>query len=272
MDRGGDVRSRRRGAGGVVPGPPAEVPIDAGGRADRHTGGAAQLRRLRLGPGRAEPQPGDHRRRDRTPGVVPDYIILFHVSLEDAAAIAARFGMQESYDPRLGQPLRAGAEAIAACILSRHPLYDAELMTVPSRREPSGIRAWSVVGGRKSWLPAPNAEPWEGTGRVVERAWLTTDGGGHPRARVGGIDAAGIDPRRVPRRGGGFHRSGRDSLPGNWRPRLTFAGPWQAAAGASWDTNNARVGVWASLGSTGGRIPACDDAGGEPATTRPGRM
>jgi hypothetical protein len=205
-------------------------------------------------------------------GVVPDYVILFHVPLEDAAAIAARFGMQESYDPRLGQPLRAGAESIAACILSRHPLYDAELLTPPSRKEPYGIRAWSVVGGRKflvacAWTPT--------LGRTLAESWKVL---GSPPTVAGilVIGSEGSTPLELTRagfaQGWGLPRERSDILPGNWRPRLTFAGPWQAAAGASWDTNNARVGVWASLG--GGAVasrPATMPVT-QPAPARPGRL
>jgi hypothetical protein len=225
-----------------------------------------------LGPGGPNLSPEVIAREIGRQGVVPDYVILFHVSLEDAAAIAARFGMQESYDPRLGQPLRDGAEPIAACILSRHPLYDAELMTVPARKEPYGIRAWSVVGGRKflvacAWTTSPGkalAESWKVLGSPPTVAGILVLGseGSTPLE----LTRAGFAP------GWGLPTERSDNLPGNWRPRLTFSGPWQPMAGASWDTNNSRVGVWASLG--GGAVasrPATMPVT-QPAPTRPEQL
>jgi hypothetical protein len=195
-------------------------------------------------------------------GAVPNYVILFHVSLEDAAAIAAQFGMQESYDPRLGQQLRAnaGGQRIAACILSRHPLYDAEPFTLPSGKEPYGIRAWSVVGGRKflvvcAWTPGLGrelAELWKALGSPPTVAGLLVTGsdGSTPL----GLTRAGFA------QGWGLPTEQSDNLPGNWRPRLTFAGSWQARAGASWVTNNARVGVWSALvGRPVASQPATED-------------
>jgi hypothetical protein len=183
-------------------------------------------------------------------GAVPDYVILFHVSLEDAAAIAAQFGMQGSYDPRLGQKLRptdGDNEQIAACILSRHPLYDAEPLKL-SAKEPYGIRAWSAVGGKKFLVAC--ALTTGGGARAFADSWKAI---GAPPAVAGILvdAAAGLTPTELESagfsKGWGLPADPSSKAPGRWRPRLIVAGPWQAGAGASWDTNITRVGVWSSL-------------------------
>lgn len=180
----------------------------------------------------------------------PDYVILLNAPLEDAAAIAAQFGMQGSYDPRLCQKLRpveGGNEQIAACILSRHPLYDAEPLRL-SANEPYGMRAWSVVGGKKFLVGCVWATP--AGARAFADSWKAI---GAPPAVVGILVDATAESTPTELTSAGFSQgrgppaapSGK--VPGRWRPRLIVAGPWQAGAGASWDTNDARVGVWSSL-------------------------
>jgi hypothetical protein len=205
----------------------------------------------------------------------PDYVILLHAPLEDAAAIAGEFGMQGSYDPRLGQQLRdpeAGSEKVAACILSRHPLYDAEPLTLPPGKEPFGIRAWSVVGGRKFLVACAWATP--GGARALAESWKAL---GAPPAVVGLLmdETAQSTPSELTSagfsRGWGLPAGPSSKVPGAWRPRLACAGPWLAGAGASWETNNTRAGVWSALG--GGAVasrPATMPVP-QPASTRPGR-
>src|SRR5689334_16831332 len=154
-------------------------------------------------------------------GAVPDYVILLHVSLEDAAAIAAQFGMQGSYDPRLGQTLRSpegDSEKIPACILSRHPLYDAEPLTIPPAKEPYGIRTWSVVDGRKFLVGCAWATP--GGARRLAESWKEL---GSPPAVMGILVDAKADSTPVELISAGFSQGWglpaepSASVPGRWR-------------------------------------------------------
>ena len=183
--------------------------------------------------------------------------------------------MQGSYDPRLGQQLRepnGGNEKIAACILARNPLYDAEPLTRPPAKEPYGLRAWSVVDGRKflvacAWATPDGArafaESWKALGSPPTVAGIMVDA--TARSTPAGLTSAGFS------QGWGLPAGPSGSVLGRWRPRLIFAGPWQAGAGASWDTNNTRVGVWSALGGTDGRMesqPATKPEN-QPTSTRP---
>ena len=89
--------------------------------------------------------------RKRLPGAGDaDYVLLLGVEADQVPALASVLGMQESFEPRLCQRVRraGGPEPVGACVLSRHPLYEASpLRTSP--RETYGVSAVSVVGGRK---------------------------------------------------------------------------------------------------------------------------
>jgi hypothetical protein len=199
--------------------------------------------------------------------VVPDYLILFHVSLEDAAAIAAQFGMQDSYDPRLGQKLRpadAGGERITTCILSRHALYDAEPLK-DSTNEPYGIRAWSAVGGKKFLVAGALA-----TGGQARAFADSCKAIGAPPTVAGILVDAAVDSTPTELESEGFS-IGRglpadtsSKVHGRWRPRLIVAGPWQYGGGGSWDIDNARIGVCLSLAGRPAESPPATGA-----TTRP---
>jgi hypothetical protein len=206
----------------------------------------------------------------------PDYVILLHAPLEDAAAIAAEFGMRASYDPRLCQRLRppeGGNERIAACILSRHPLYDAQRLTARSAKEPYGIAAWTAVGGKKFLVACVWATP--GGAKALAETWRAL---GAPPAVVGLLVHATAQSTPSELTNVGFSQGWgppavpASEVPGRWRPRLAYAGTWPPGAGASWDTNNTRVGVWSALGGGAAASRPATMPVTQPSSTRPGRL
>ena len=216
-----------------------------------------------------------HRGRDCRRRSAPDYVILLHVSLEDAAAIAGEFGMQGSYDPRLGQQLRdpeAGSEKVAACILSRHPLYDAEPLTLPPAKEPYGHPG--VVGGRRAEVPRRLRLGDAGRGEGFAESWKRS---AHRRGRAGSSWARRPNRRLLELTSAGFSQGwglptaleqGARQLAAAAHVRGTMAAPPVRAG-----TRTTRA--WGSGSSLGGGAVASSPATmpvPQPSTSRPARL
>lgn len=110
-----------------------------------------------------------------------DYLLILGLEQDQVIQLAAALGMRDSFDPRLYQQHRAPGGVDGLCILSKHPLYAAQQIR-RGEKQPVGVSAVSVVGGRKFWVACAIADGPAEMERVVY-AWSNA---GRPPGVIGG--------------------------------------------------------------------------------------
>jgi hypothetical protein len=126
-------------------------------------------------------------------GGSPDFVALLHVSADDAVALAAALGIQDSYRPQHHQRVRrtavggGGEGHVGVCLLSKHPLYEGGPLRI-DRKQNAGVSAVAVVGATKFRVACIYAGDREGN-RLVPLLEQRKAEGRPPMLLVFGEDA-----------------------------------------------------------------------------------